>query len=92
MKRKILILVLLLTLLLVNAAQAMSSTNYRIDWLVPLTNGSGGAADSANYAVSYTVGQAAIGHSDSTNYDLSLGFWQEFLRRFFTWLPLTRVR
>ena len=50
MKRKAIFLItLLLLLLLVNGAQAMSSANYSLDWMVPLTSGGGGPAASTNY-------------------------------------------
>ena len=88
MKRKILLVTLLLALLLVNTAQAMSSAHYRIDWFVPLTGGGGGVADSANYAASYTIGQTVIGTSDSSHFRLDSGFWQEFLDHISLWLPL----
>jgi len=77
MKRVILLLIVMLFLgLAIVAAQtsAMSSTNYRLDWFVPLT-GSGGAASSTNYAVNFTVGQSAIGTASDTSYRGCLGFW-----------------
>jgi hypothetical protein len=89
MKRKLLLLTLLLALLLVNSAQAMSSAHYRLEWLVPLSGGGGGTAYSAQYTTSYTVGQTVMGDSHSTHFDLDLGFWQEFLDHFVQWLPLT---
>jgi hypothetical protein len=74
MKRKALFLVLLALTLLATSAQAMSSTNYKLEWYVPMTGG-GGAAASANYAVNFTVGQTAVGNMASANYSLELGFW-----------------
>lgn len=53
----------------------MESENYRLDWFTPLTGGGGGPASSAHYAVNLTVGQAAIGSSDSTHYWVGLGYW-----------------
>ena len=60
-------------LLIANGVLAMSSTNYRLDWFTPLT-GSGGPARSTNYTVNVTVGQTAIGLSDSTTYAGCLGY------------------
>ncbi len=60
---------------LVSAACAMSSTNYRLDWLIPLTGGGGGTASSAHYTVNLTVGQTVIGSSSSSNYEIGLGYW-----------------
>ncbi len=78
---------LLCGLLLSGVALAMSSDNYRLDWFTPLTGGGGGPASSTNYAVNFTVGQAVIGASASTNYRGCLGYWcGEFEYRVF--LPL----
>ena len=70
-----LLFVLLCALLLTPGVRAMSSTHYRLDWFTPLTGGGGGPASSAHYAVNFTVGQTAIGSSDSTHYQAELGYW-----------------
>ncbi len=88
MKRKILLLTLLLALLLVNPAGAMSSDHYRLDWFVPLSGGGGGTAASANFSASYTIGQTFIGQSDSAQYSLGMGFWQGVLDHFLIWLSI----
>jgi hypothetical protein len=89
MKQKAIFLItLLLLLVLVNGAQAMSSANYSLDWMVPLTSGGGGPAVSTNYVINYTIGQSAIGESQSTNYATNLGFWQTFVNLLNQWLPL----
>jgi hypothetical protein len=75
MKRTTILLALLIFFLLTSSALAMSSTNYKLDWFVPLTGGGGGPAASANYAVNFTVGQTAIGAPTSTNYGVGLGYW-----------------
>ena len=68
--------VLLVSLLLVSTALAMSSANYRLDWFTPMTSGGGGGpAASANYAINLTLGQTAIGASASANYGACLGYW-----------------
>lgn len=66
---------LLGALVLVGSALAMSSTNYRLDWFTLLNSGSGGTANSTNYAANLTVGQTAIYASSSTNYRVRLGYW-----------------
>ncbi len=66
---------LLCGLLLAGVALAMDSENYRLDWFTPATGGGGGPASSTNYAVNLTIGQSAIGTSDSTNYGGCLGYW-----------------
>jgi len=65
----------------------MSSDHYRLDWFVPLT-GSGGAANSAHYAVNFTVGQSVIGASASTHYKGCLGFWCGAAAQYRVYLPL----
>ncbi len=75
MKRAAILAMLVILLLLAGRALAMSSANYRLDWFVPLTGGGGGPAGSANYAINLTVGQSAIGASNSTNYGACLGYW-----------------
>jgi hypothetical protein len=74
MKRILILLMLIGLLLFAGSALAMSSTNYRLDWFVPLT-GSGGAASSAHYAVNLTVGQTVIGLSAGPGYRVGLGYW-----------------
>ncbi len=77
MKRIILNLLLLLALLLVLASNvdAMTSTNYRLDWFNPLTGAGGGPMSSPNFRADVTVGQTAIGTESSMNYRVGLGFW-----------------
>lgn len=75
-KRRILILaaVLLVVLALSSGAQAMSSENYALDWMV-LLNGGGGAASSENYTAHLTFGQTAVGTASSSGYSAGLGYW-----------------
>ncbi|MCD6249824.1 MAG: hypothetical protein J7J98_05800 [candidate division Zixibacteria bacterium] len=47
-----------------------------INWLVISGGGDGGS--STNYSLSGTIGQTAVDFSNSTNYQLSSGFWQNF--------------
>jgi hypothetical protein len=90
MKRIAFILALVvLLLLLATPAMAMNSTNYRVDWNVPLT-GSGGPSSSSHYAVHLTIGQSANGAQQSTHYQAGLGFWYGSLIDFRTALPLVR--
>jgi hypothetical protein len=75
-KRHIFILAaaLLAVLALASGAQAMSSENYALDWMV-LLNGGGGAASSANYSAHLTFGQTAPGTASSSGYSAGLGYW-----------------
>ena len=76
MKRtKILLALLIIFLLLTSSALAMSSTNYKLDWFVPLTGSGGSEMSSTNYKAYVTIGQTAIGASASTNYGACLGYW-----------------
>ncbi len=77
----------LLLLVLVSDALAMSSTNYTLNWFLPL-NGSGGSQmSSTNYKVDVTLGQTAIGISTSANYGVGLGYWYGMIGSS-TYLPL----
>ena len=89
MMRRLTILLLLTTLLLLifGNAGAMSSDNYRLDWLAPLTGG-GGPAGSANYAVNLTVGQTVIGAASSASYASGLGYWYGAVAQHRIYLPL----
>lgn len=88
MKQTAILLALAVVLLLAGRALAMSSTNYRLDWFVPLTGGGGGPAGSTNYAVNFTVGQSAIGVASSTNYGGCLGYWGGAAAQYRVYLPL----
>jgi len=59
----------------VSPAEAMTSSNYRLDWFTPLTNGGGGDSLSPNYQSQVTVGQSVLGNSASTSYKACLGYW-----------------
>lgn len=74
MKHTVIFLTLAMLLLLTGSVIAMSSTNYSLDWFIPLTGG-GGPAESASYAVNLTVGQTAIGVSSSDSFQTCLGYW-----------------
>ena len=90
MKTKLMVAigVLCALLLLANSVLAMSSTNYKLDWFVPLTGSGGNEMSSANYAVNLTIGQTAIGASTSTNYRVGLGYWYGLLSGRRLHLPL----
>jgi hypothetical protein len=87
-KQATILLTLIVLLLLVGGAVAMSSTSHRLDWFTPLTGSGGGAASSTNYAINLTVGQAAIGRSSSTNYAVGLGYWHGVGQQFRVYLPI----
>lgn len=74
MKRIMLFLILIALLLLVSSVLTMESTNYKLTWFTPLSS-SGGEANSATYEANFTVGQAVIGTSSSTNNESCLGYW-----------------
>ena len=87
MRRIAILLTLAALLLLAGRALAMSSEHYRLDWFTPLT-GSGGAANSAHYAVNFTVGQSVIGSFSGTNYSGCLGYWCGAAAQYRVYLPL----
>lgn len=80
--------VLVVLCLMAGIALAMSSATYRLDWFTPLTSGGGGAANSTNYAVNLTIGQAAIGGSSSANYAAGLGYWYGMEQPIQLYLPI----
>jgi hypothetical protein len=79
---------LLVLLLLASSVQAMSSANYKLEWFTPLTGAGGGPASSTHYAVNLTIGQTAVGRSESTNYHVGLGYWAGLLRGGWIYVPL----
>ncbi len=68
-------LLLIALLLLSGAVLAMDSTNYELEWFVPLTGGGGAPVTSTHYAANFTVGQVAVGLASSDNYATGLGYW-----------------
>ena len=92
MKRMMMLLTLAALLLLATTALAMSSPNYRLDWFTLMTGGGGGPANSANYAVNFTVGQTAIGGSTSINYHAGLGYWYGAVAQYRIFLPVVLKR
>ena len=88
MKTNAIYLTLVLLLLLAQAVQAMSSENYSLDWMILLTSGGGGQAESIHYVANYSVGQTSIGQASSAGYEVGLGYWQPFRREVRLWLPL----
>jgi len=89
MKRIVFFLVLaLIPFVLAGVASAMESTNYSLDWFTPLTSGGGGAANSTNYAVNFTVGQSVASTSSSANHEVCLGYWCGGAAQYRIFLPL----
>ena len=66
----------------------MSSQNYRVDWLVPLSGSGGGRSSSASYRLDFTIGQVAAGRSASTNYKMGMGYWYGADNPFLIFLPI----
>jgi hypothetical protein len=67
MKKSLIIIVLLL------CASLVHSQTYRVDWRVI---GSGGKhSESPNFQIDGTAGQAILGRSASSNYQVEAGFW-----------------
>ena len=76
-KRKLLLLLLVvsLTLVLPAAVLAAPQADVHLAWFLPLT-GSGGQGVSSNYQADLTIGQAAIGNFSGSGTRIGLGFWQ----------------
>jgi hypothetical protein len=90
MKRKIILVLCVLLLLMVQGAQAMSSTNFRVDWSNRLT-GSGGPASSPGYKVNFTVGQTVSGVSSNPLNKVQWGYWaavEPGSQQFFLYMPV----
>ncbi|MBI5585432.1 MAG: hypothetical protein HY892_16605 [Deltaproteobacteria bacterium] len=74
-------------LLIAITGYAMTSPNYKIDWILPLTGAGGGETGSINYKVNATLGQSVIGLLQSANYQIGLGYWYN-IQPGRTYLPL----
>jgi hypothetical protein len=90
----LLLVVLLGALILVTTVQAMSSSNYALDWFTPFSSSGGREISSTHYSLNLTVGQSVIGEGSSSSYRAGLGFWGggiiETIRDWFDlYLPLT---
>ena len=87
MKRKVIVVisVFLFCLALTGTTNAMSSTQYAIDWSVV---GSGGEpVHSTSYGANTTVGQPIVRLSQSTSYGLCSGYWCEAGMAYRIYLP-----
>ncbi len=82
--------VLVLLLLIAQNVSAMSSTNYRLDWLTPATTNGGGRVNSTNYVAYFSIGQTGIGPIESTSYSGGLGYWYGLTGWFHNYLPFIR--
>jgi len=89
MRRKRIVLILIACLLLTNSVMAMSSPNYRIDWMALLSAG-GGRSSSTNYVMDLTIGQTPTGAAQSSSYQTELGFWYGFRKTIWElFMPIT---
>jgi hypothetical protein len=78
---------LLAVLLLVETAQAMSSTNYGLNWFTPFGS-SAGASQSVHYQGRFTLGQSVVGAAASAHFQVRLGYWSADPLRARIFLPL----
>ena len=88
-KRTAVLLALVALLLIFTNALAMDSTNYILEWFLPLTSGGGGVTSSTNYSANFTIGQSVV-RSDpatSTSYNVCLGYWCGITDNYKTYLP-----
>ena len=85
-KRMAILSGLIVALLVVSSALAMSSPNFRLDWNVGSSGG--GPASSTTYQANITIGQTATGASTSASYAAELGYWSAFPFESEAYLPL----
>jgi hypothetical protein len=64
----------------------MFLNNYGVPWNARW--GGGGRSSSANYAINGTVGQGAIGWTESNNYGVGAGYWYGVEGEHKVYLPL----
>jgi hypothetical protein len=77
----------LVVLLAVSIVWAQSSTSFDLSWYVMA--GGGARADSVAHAMNGTLGQGAVGLSDSTSFQMQSGYWYgASLPRYRVYLPL----
>ena len=94
MKRRSLLLIALLLFALAATATVWAAVSTVYTAPAGVLSSGGQSAASANYALTSTAGQLAVGQTGSANYALCSGFWcqvqaaQSALRRLF--LPLVR--
>ena len=87
-KRMAILCGLLVGLLVVGGALAMSSTSFRLDWNAGSSNAGGGYASSTNYQANITIGQTATRAATSTSYVAGFGYWSAFPFESEAYLPL----
>ena len=68
------------------AGQPMDSDHFQLDWNAYATGG--GTVTSTHFEVSATVGQPAVGFTDSANFEVCSGFWCKVLAIFDIHLPV----
>jgi hypothetical protein len=93
MKKRGLILLILMAIMGPAAnGYAMNSTNFKLDWFVPLTAGSVGSSQSTHFALNFTLGQTVVGPGSSDQFKAGLGFWyggmEGVIQPFRLYLPL----
>jgi len=76
MKKIILFVVIMSAMVFLTAEADNPKSGEQINWQV-LSNG-GTMSTSSNYILQGTIGQTAVGASESTNYKLQHGFWHTF--------------
>lgn len=82
------IMALALLLLLGGYIVAMSSPNYELNWLVPVSSGGSGSVSSTTFVADLTIGQTAIGRTNSDGYEIELGYWPGVQSAYQLFLPI----
>ncbi len=86
MKRAILVVTIVATLLSVSIVAAQSGSGYDLTWNT--INGGGGSSSGGGYLLVGTIGQPAAGTLIGGGYTLNGGFWLSAVTSYTVFLPL----
>ncbi len=86
MKRAILLVTIVVTLLSVSIVAAQSGSGYDLAWST--IDGGGGTSSGDGYSLAGSIGQPAAGTLIGGGYALSGGFWYSVAANYHVFLPL----
>jgi len=85
-KRKIALLVVAFSFMLLLANMAWAVDGYDLSWSI--IGGGGGHLEAAPYILDGTIGQPIVGQAASLPYELCAGFWCQVAAQYRVYLPL----
>jgi len=88
MKRLLCLTLLVIFLLLLSFPAVASPAAADMDWYTPMTIAGGGPASSVHFSVNMSIGQSVIGNSQSSNFEIDLGYWSGLGYLYRLFLPL----